>query len=383
MVHGARLPRDGGDGTLPAAPGRERRAAFASPDPDSSRIWWSDGGVHQNLTFPVHPDPVSGMHCWHQKVVVPGRGPEDRYGDVFVDTRAVDGGLPRVAGAGRGPGPVPAACAGRSGWTARCGRRRRCSAPRSAAPDGVSGIVFLYLTLGLSGLGVAVLVYRYDLYDREPKALLVATVALGAAAMTLAGRLESATLARLHTNAPPVLAWVGASYEEALKLLVVILIALFARRAFNDPMDGLIYGSMAGLGAALEEGVAVIRALPRATGLVPPEELVRLCGHLVMGGIGGFGMSCVVTKRPRALAAVALSLFTAVALHFGWDLVALSADAGVVRAGRNGLLGAALMLAGLLLYGRLVVLGSRWSKDVFAPDLPPPKVWQWPWTGRS
>jgi anaerobic selenocysteine-containing dehydrogenase len=59
---------------------------FASQDPDSSRIWWSDGGVHQNLTFPVHPDPISGMHCWHQKVRLEKASAEDRYGDVFVDT---------------------------------------------------------------------------------------------------------------------------------------------------------------------------------------------------------------------------------------------------------------------------------------------------------
>ena len=39
-------------------------------DPDTSRIFWTDGGVHQNITFPVHPDPISGMHCWHQKVTV-------------------------------------------------------------------------------------------------------------------------------------------------------------------------------------------------------------------------------------------------------------------------------------------------------------------------
>jgi anaerobic selenocysteine-containing dehydrogenase len=59
---------------------------FASPDPDSGRIWWEDAGVHQNLTFPVQPDPVSGQHCWHQKVTVSRPGPDDRYGDVFVDT---------------------------------------------------------------------------------------------------------------------------------------------------------------------------------------------------------------------------------------------------------------------------------------------------------
>ena len=59
---------------------------FESDDPDSKRIWWTDVGVHQNLTFPVHPDPISGMHCWHQKVQVERAHPGDRYGDVFVDT---------------------------------------------------------------------------------------------------------------------------------------------------------------------------------------------------------------------------------------------------------------------------------------------------------
>ena len=59
---------------------------FKSDDPDSQRIFWEDGGVHQNLTFPVQPDYISGQHCWHQKVRVSKPGPDDKYGDVFVDT---------------------------------------------------------------------------------------------------------------------------------------------------------------------------------------------------------------------------------------------------------------------------------------------------------
>src|SRR5581483_674467 len=60
---------------------------FESDDPDSRRIWWQDAGVHQNLIFPVQPDPISGAHCWHQKVTVSRPGPDDRYGDIRVDTR--------------------------------------------------------------------------------------------------------------------------------------------------------------------------------------------------------------------------------------------------------------------------------------------------------
>jgi anaerobic selenocysteine-containing dehydrogenase len=59
---------------------------FESPDPDSRRIWWRDGGVHQNITFPVQPDPISGMHCWHQQVTVEKAPAGDESGDVLVDT---------------------------------------------------------------------------------------------------------------------------------------------------------------------------------------------------------------------------------------------------------------------------------------------------------
>jgi len=59
---------------------------FESDDPDSERVWWNDGGVPQNLTHAPHPDPVSGMHCWHQTVTVRPAEPDDYYGDVYVDT---------------------------------------------------------------------------------------------------------------------------------------------------------------------------------------------------------------------------------------------------------------------------------------------------------
>ncbi len=65
---------------------RKQGGAHDSTDPDTRRIWWTDVGVHQNLTFPVHPDPISGGHCWHQAVRVRKAEPGDAYGDIAVDT---------------------------------------------------------------------------------------------------------------------------------------------------------------------------------------------------------------------------------------------------------------------------------------------------------
>ena len=52
---------------------------------DVEGLWWKESGVHQNITFSVHPDPISGMHCWHQKVKVVAAHPDDRFGDIMVD----------------------------------------------------------------------------------------------------------------------------------------------------------------------------------------------------------------------------------------------------------------------------------------------------------
>jgi hypothetical protein len=114
-------------------------APYASGDPDSQRIWWSDTGVHQNLTFPVHPDPISGMHCWHQAVRVRPADRRDQHGDIAVDpgrARAVYQEWLRLA---RPAGPGSPGALRRPPWLIRplkptAGSYRQ-AAPGPAAPE--------------------------------------------------------------------------------------------------------------------------------------------------------------------------------------------------------------------------------------------------------
>jgi len=62
---------------------------YAEFNHDLDNISW-DGmsGVWQNATHHPHPDPISGMHCWHQKVLLEKAGPGDKVGDLKVDIQA-------------------------------------------------------------------------------------------------------------------------------------------------------------------------------------------------------------------------------------------------------------------------------------------------------
>ncbi|HEY6554882.1 MAG TPA: PrsW family glutamic-type intramembrane protease, partial [Vicinamibacteria bacterium] len=237
--------------------------------------------------------------------------------------------------------------------------------------------MILYGTLVLCALGAAFIVYRNDLYDREPAWLLGLTAGLGAAAMWLAGFVESWTLEWSGLTSRAAIAALAAIVEETAKVLVVAGVALSARKAFNDPLDGLIYGSLAGLGMAVEESVAYLRAEPPGPWILPPVELVRLCGHLVMGGIGAFALGMAATGRRAWPFALVGGLVAATSFHFAWDWLALSvADARELSLG-NSVLGVVLMVAGLALYGTLTAIGSKWSHGLFAPDRPA-RLWGWP-----
>ena len=150
-------------------------------------------------------------------------------------------------------------------------------------------MIALYGTVALCALLAAALVYRYDLYDREPLLLIGATVIAGAVCMPIVGRLEAMSLDALagHWASAASYAAVGASHEELFRFVAVWVISRFD--AFDDPIDGLVYGSMFGLGMGLEESFNIMRHLNEPAHLVLPVEIVRLLGHLVMGGITGFG----------------------------------------------------------------------------------------------
>src|SRR5688572_6228918 len=113
------------------------------------------------------------------------------------------------------------------------------------------------LTMMLCAAVMAAWVHRYDLYEKEPLKLVLFALVLGALAMRGAGQAEDYLLTRADIDGGnlAIKVLIIALVEDGAKLAVVLALAYGCRRHFNDPLDGIIYGTLAGLGAGVEESL--------------------------------------------------------------------------------------------------------------------------------
>lgn len=230
-----------------------------------------------------------------------------------------------------------------------------------------------YILLTLGGLLFGAIVYRYDMHEREPWWMLALAVAGGALAMSVAFFLENAVLLAAARSGLPydhhvVHAFLAGTLEEAGKFAIPVAALLIFRKQFNDPMDGLIYGAMAGLGAALYESVWFMFHDPADPWLAMlhqrAQDAVRLLMHTCWGGIGGFALGMVVVKKP-CRAPLAKGLAGVMGLHLCWDLFAGFVDEQTMV---HRLFAALTLGATVVWFGYLTVIANRWSRQMHAPQ---------------
>jgi len=241
--------------------------------------------------------------------------------------------------------------------------------------------MLVYGCLALCTIGLGLIVYRYDMYEREPWYMLLLALIAGMFSCLLIGYFEDYLFGILMLGEHQLgqQALLVAVSEELIKLLVVIGIAVVFRSQFNDPIDGLIYGAFVGLGFGLEESLFYL-GLDSANlrldrfGEVP----VRLLLHLLFGGLGGFaiGLGRTGVRWPLVFG---LCLGTAITIHALWDYwLGLRINDPLPDVWQQ-LIAISLMGTLTLAFGILVVLGVRWSRQKFVPKRSK-RLWGWPFS---
>lgn len=120
--------------------------------------------------------------------------------------------------------------------------------------------------------------------------------------------------------------------EEACKLLVLLL---YCRRhkAFDEPMDGIVYGVTASLGFATLENILYVAGGGEGwIGIAVMRALTAVPGHAVLGAIMGSYVARARFEPERATAMLIAAFMVPMILHGLYDLgllgATLTGDAG-------------------------------------------------------
>ncbi len=190
---------------------------------------------------------------------------------------------------------------------------------------------------------------RKNDYGPEPRRLLALTFGMGMLAVVPAALIEYLFISDSIQGSDVPLGSVAAALmlvvgpvEEGAKFLAVRM-GPYRSRYFEEPMDGLVYGTAASLGfASLENFFYILQYGP---GVIVARAALSTLAHLVFGSIWGLALGRSKGKRGGSLLALG-GLAAAAAAHGVFDLAA----------GSGALVGVGIAL---------VALGAVWTMNRF------------------
>jgi len=182
--------------------------------------------------------------------------------------------------------------------------------------------------------GVLLAVRIVDRWEPEPRGLVVFAVAWGAiASVGIALGVDLLiTMAIGHDGSPAREAFSAVVQapivEEFAKGLGVYLIFIAARRAFDGPIDGIVYGALIGAGFAFTENIQYFAisfiegGVGDATATFFVRGILSPFAHVMFTSVTGFALGLAARRGARAGRAVGpwvLGMIGATALHAFWN----------------------------------------------------------------
>lgn len=190
---------------------------------------------------------------------------------------------------------------------------------------------FIGLILAAIPFVIVWMAVRYiDRWEPEPRRLLVFAVAWGAVAAVVIALGVDLLVTVATGGLPAAFSSVVQAplVEELAKGLGVLLIFSFARRAFDGPVDGIVYGALIGAGFALTENVQyfAISYLEGGPGQVASTFFLRAVlspfAHVMFTSLTGFAFGLAARRGLRTGQALAYGIpgvIGAIVLHALWN----------------------------------------------------------------
>jgi len=186
-------------------------------------------------------------------------------------------------------------------------------------------ILLLILAI-LPGLLISFFIIRMDKYDREPRLHLILSFFAGML-ITLPVWFVERAAAHNGWDQPNrigmtiVFAFVAVALVEEAARLLILMAYPYSLRKFNEPMDGIVYAVMIGMGFATLENILYAHSFGLQTILL--RAFTAVPAHGAFSIILGYFVGLAKFRPKKRLALIAKGIGLAVLLHGAYDFFIL------------------------------------------------------------
>lgn len=241
----------------------------------------------------------------------------------------------------------------------------------------------------LAAAPAAAAIHLFDQFERKPKSMIFIALLWGGVITVALASYANHHLLELLARVMPSAAFeswgsaiIAPLVEEPLKFAGLLVLFLLGWRRFTSPADGVVYGTLIGLGCqTVENHIYFVAAAassaeggPIAAVLQTFTERVMLGGllsHTLYAGLMGYGFAYAVTQthppRLRRYGPLGLSALAAVLGHFLWNSPLIAKSDNLLR---SDLIGALTTCVFVLIFLLIARDAKRRERAAFSRLLP-------------
>lgn len=187
-------------------------------------------------------------------------------------------------------------------------------------------IVLTTLLAILPGLIICYLIYRFDKNEKEKLLPLTISFGLGVLATMPAMYLEMLGDKMGIVESPNIwmtllLAFVVVAFTEELVKFVCLMLYPFQKSFFNEPLDGIVYAVMIGMGFATLENI--IYGTRMGIGTIGVRAFTAVPAHFVFAVVSGYFVGKAKFQKEKRIYYSVVGLLSAVFLHGIYDFFIL------------------------------------------------------------
>lgn len=169
------------------------------------------------------------------------------------------------------------------------------------------------------GLAICLYIFHRDIYNREPKINLIVCFVLGMLAIIPAFIIEALIGNQLNNTAAAIILFsyfIVAGSEEVSKFVVLRFYA-YPRKSFDEPLDGIVYSVMVGMGFATVENIGYVQQ--HGMGVAFVRMFLSVPAHGTFAVLMGYHVGRAKFDPVNSGKLMALGLFWAIFFHGTFD----------------------------------------------------------------